>query len=90
MLMADFYKLSHRVMYPEGTEYVYSTWTPRSGKHLGGVNEVVVFGHQAFIKEVLAGIPDREGLQCVSCLDFRRIDSALPLASTLRQLPADS
>mgnify|MGYP002633008183 CR=1 FL=1 len=25
-LMADFYKLSHREQYPEGTEVVYSTW----------------------------------------------------------------
>lgn len=52
-LLADFYKLSHRPQYPKGTEYVYSTWTPRSGKHLRGVDKVVVFGHQAFIKEVL-------------------------------------
>jgi nicotinamide phosphoribosyltransferase len=52
MLMADFYKLSHREMYPEGTELVYSTWTPRTSR-LDRINEVVVFGHTAFIKKYL-------------------------------------
>lgn len=41
MLMADFYKLSHREQYPKGTEYVYSTWTPRKSR-IEGINEVVV------------------------------------------------
>lgn len=52
MLMADFYKLSHRKQYPEGTQLVYSTWTPRATK-IQGVNEVAVFGIQGFIKEYL-------------------------------------
>lgn len=52
MLLADFYKLSHRSMYPEGTEIVYSTWTPRASR-MSGVNHVVVFGFQAFIKNYL-------------------------------------
>lgn len=51
MLLADFYKLSHRVQYPENTEVVYSTWTPRASRN--GINQVVVFGHQAFIKKYL-------------------------------------
>ena len=29
-LLTDGYKLDHRRQYPEGTEYVYSNWTPRS------------------------------------------------------------
>lgn len=29
-LLSDCYKFSHRVLYPEGTEYVYSTETPRA------------------------------------------------------------
>jgi nicotinamide phosphoribosyltransferase len=52
MLMADFYKLSHREQYPEGTEYVYSTWTPRASK-MKGIDKVVAFGFQGFIQEYL-------------------------------------
>lgn len=51
-ILCDFYKISHRAMYPEGTEYVYSTWTPRASR-IKGVNEVVWFGGQAFYKEYL-------------------------------------
>ena len=52
MLLCDFYKVAHRNMYPEGTEYVYSTWTPRTSR-MSGVNEVVAFGTQSFIKQYL-------------------------------------
>ena len=52
MVLCDFYKLSHRIMYPEGTEYVYSTWTPRASRY-DGIKDVVVFGQQAFIKTYL-------------------------------------
>lgn len=33
ILACDAYKLAHRKMYPEGTELVYSNFTPRSNKH---------------------------------------------------------
>jgi nicotinamide phosphoribosyltransferase len=52
MLLCDFYKLSHRSMYPKGTEIVYSTWTPRASR-INDIDEVVVFGQQAFIKDFL-------------------------------------
>ena len=52
MLLCDFYKLSHREQYPQGTETVYSTWTPRASR-VKGVDKVVAFGQQAFIKEYL-------------------------------------
>ncbi len=52
MLLCDFYKISHREMYPKGTEYVYSTWTPRSSK-IPHIREIVVFGHQRFVKKYL-------------------------------------
>lgn len=52
MILADFYKLSHRAQYPEGTEMVYSTWTARTSR-MKNVNNVVVFGIQAFIKNYL-------------------------------------
>jgi nicotinamide phosphoribosyltransferase len=51
-LLCDFYKISHREQYPDGTTLVYSTWTPR-GSRLEGVNKVVHFGMQKFIKEYL-------------------------------------
>lgn len=52
MLLLDMYKLSHRVQYPDKTEVVYSTWTPR-GSRIPGVNHVVSFGAQYFIKNIL-------------------------------------
>lgn len=51
-LLCDFYKISHKNQYPKGTEFVYSTWTARTSR-LEGVEEVVAFGFQAFIKEYL-------------------------------------
>ena len=52
-LSADFYKLSHREQYPQGTTTVYSTLTPRSNKYAPWSDEVVFFGLQYFIKEYL-------------------------------------
>lgn len=51
-VLCDFYKIAHRAMYPEGTETVYSTWTPRASR-MKGIDKVVVFGQQAFIKTYL-------------------------------------
>ena len=51
-LLCDFYKVSHREQYPKGTEYVYSTWTPRTSR-IKGIDKVVAFGFQGFIKEYL-------------------------------------
>lgn len=58
-LLCDFYKVSHRVQYPEGTEVVYSTWTPRSNKHYPDVDKVVAFGFQGFIKKYLISYFDK-------------------------------
>lgn len=52
-LLCDMYKISHREQYPEKTEVVYSTWTPRSAQYLPNTDEVVNFGLQGFIKEFL-------------------------------------
>lgn len=53
----DFYKADHRRQYPEGTEMVYSNFTPRSSKLFNGSkyfdDKVVVFGIQAFVQEYL-------------------------------------
>lgn len=49
--LTDGYKLDHRRQYPEGTEYVYSTWIPRSNNYLPEAKGTVVFGIQYLIKE---------------------------------------
>lgn len=54
MLLADFYKISHREMFPKGTELCYSTWTPRTSR-LANTDFAVSFGQQAFIKNYLLG-----------------------------------
>lgn len=51
MLLTDGYKLDHRRQYPKGTQYVYSTWIPRSNKYLPEAPGAVVFGLQYLIKE---------------------------------------
>jgi nicotinamide phosphoribosyltransferase len=51
-LLCDFYKISHREQYPKNTEVVYSTWTPRISR-LAGIDKVVAFGFQGFVKEFL-------------------------------------
>ena len=53
----DFYKADHRRQYPEGTEYVYSNFTPRSSRLApvidGYDDKIVFFGLQGFIKSFL-------------------------------------
>jgi nicotinamide phosphoribosyltransferase len=48
MLLADFYKISHRPQFPKNTEYVYSMWIARKS-YMPGVNKTVAFGFQRFI-----------------------------------------
>ncbi|WIT26983.1 hypothetical protein [Bacillus phage SPbetaL1] len=51
-LLCDFYKVSHKEQYPEGTELIYSTWTPRTSR-VEDIDRVVAFGFQGFIKKYL-------------------------------------
>jgi nicotinamide phosphoribosyltransferase len=51
-LFADFYKVGHPFQYPDKTEFVYINWTAR-GSRLEGVNYMVMFGLQYFIKAYL-------------------------------------
>lgn len=48
----DFYKADHRSQYPNGTEVVFSNLTARKSR-IEGVNEIVFFGLQYFVKEYL-------------------------------------
>jgi len=51
-LLTDFYKVGHVFQYPKGTTLVYSNMTPRQSR-LKGVDKMVVFGIQWFIKRYL-------------------------------------
>lgn len=53
MLLCDFYKISHRCMYPDGMTKLYYTWTPRSGKFFPESNFVIWYGLQGFINTYL-------------------------------------
>ncbi|AWW34684.1 nicotinate phosphoribosyltransferase [Mannheimia varigena] len=52
-LLCDFYKTSHRIQYPEGSQFLYSTFTPRSNAKAPFLHRVVSFGFQAFIMKYL-------------------------------------
>ncbi|SUT92083.1 nicotinate phosphoribosyltransferase [Actinobacillus lignieresii] len=52
-LLCDFYKTSHRMMYPENTQIIYSTFTPRSNQQAPYLTRVISFGFQAFIIKYL-------------------------------------
>ena len=52
-LLCDFYKVSHREQYPEGTEYIFDTFTPRSNKYFPIADKVVVFSIQYFVRKYL-------------------------------------
>lgn len=50
----DGYKFGHHRMYPEGTQMVYSNWTPRRCHYFPEATEgSVVFGIQYFVKKYL-------------------------------------
>ena len=59
MNLCDGYKVDHRRQYPEGTELVYSNWTPRKSR-IDGIEKVVFFGLQYFIKKYLVETFDKD------------------------------
>lgn len=52
LLLVDSYKVHHTRMYPEGMTMLYSNLTPRKSR-IEGIDKVVFFGLQFFIKEYL-------------------------------------
>lgn len=52
LILTDGYKVDHRRQYPNGTSLVYSNWTPRRSR-VDGIDEVVLFGLQYFIKKYI-------------------------------------
>lgn len=79
-LLIDGYKLDHRRQYPEGTEKVYSNWTPRESR-VEGVDHVTFLGLQYFLRKYL--MDDWEdgfflrNVESVCATYQRRIDSYL-------------
>src|SRR5689334_19000776 len=54
IIYTDYYKTEHFRMYPEGTGLIFSNFTPRKSR-IEGIDSVVVFGIQHFIKKYLLG-----------------------------------
>lgn len=52
ILLTDFYKTEHFKMYPKNTTMIYSNFTPRKSR-IKGIDSVVFFGLQYFIKKYL-------------------------------------
>ncbi|MDO5559534.1 MAG: nicotinate phosphoribosyltransferase [Oscillospiraceae bacterium] len=55
LLLTDFYKTIHHLAYTPKLEYLVSYWTPRMSRY-EYIDKVVVFGMQAFIKEYLCDL----------------------------------
>lgn len=55
MFLADGYKVGHFQMYQDGTEVVYSNFTPRSNKYApkGNNGKILNFGHQYAIRFIV-------------------------------------
>lgn len=52
MIMSDFYKQGHPDFYPDGQNYLFTCGTPRMSR-LTGINEMVVWGIQAYCMDYL-------------------------------------
>lgn len=52
LLLTDFYKTGHWKQYPEGTELIFTNFTPRSSM-IDRVDHIIWFGLQYFIKKYL-------------------------------------
>lgn len=91
----DGYKLGHHRMYPEGTEQVYSNWTPRSNKYFPEATEgSVVFGIQYLIKRYLIdefnknffGLPKEKAVE----MFYRRVHNFVGICVMLEEHSLES
>jgi len=54
LMLSDGYKTGHHKMYPQGTEEVYSNFTPRSNRHAPeGFAKVLSFGQQMTARKIV-------------------------------------
>lgn len=54
IILTDYYKVEHFRQYPKGTTMIYSNLTPRKSR-LPGVDSIIFFGLQHFVKKYLLG-----------------------------------
>jgi len=54
LLQTDIYKVSHMMLYPEGTQYVYETLTPRKNSYFPWNDKMTVFGYELFFHRLHA------------------------------------
>ena len=53
-ILSDFYKITHRMFYPDNTTEIYSTWTPRSSEYFAvPTTYAVAFAFQMFVQKYL-------------------------------------
>lgn len=71
--LIDAYKYGHAKQYPEGTEKVYSNFTPR-GSRIEGIEEVVFLGLQAFIDDLTQAYDEHFFSQNINtiCREFEK------------------
>jgi nicotinamide phosphoribosyltransferase len=78
--LKDFYKVDHRRQYPDGTELVFTNFTARKSR-IPGINHMVLFGLQYFVKKYLMADWDENFFNRpkgeVLAKYRRRIDNAL-------------
>jgi nicotinamide phosphoribosyltransferase len=76
----DFYKVDHRRQYPKDTTLIYSNFTAR-GSRMTGIEKIVFFGLQYFIKKYLMHSFDRQFFNLERSIAVkqykRRLDCAL-------------
>lgn len=80
MFLADGYKVGHFNMYQDGTEVVYSNFTPRSNKYApkGNNGKVLNFGHQYAIRFIVEHFNE----------NFFGVDKSIVLADVKRNFSA--
>ena len=75
-LATDGYKTGHHLMYPKGTDLVYSNFTPRSNKYAPqGIDKVVSFGQQMVMLQIVDS--------------FRREFFSQPKANVIAEIQAE-
>lgn len=52
LLQTDIYKIAHMLLYPQGTEYVYETLTPRKNSYFPWNNKMTVYGYELFFRRL--------------------------------------
>ena len=85
--LIDAYKIGHRAQYPKGTNIVFSNMTPRKSR-IPGVDSVVFFGLQYFIKEYIIDAWASTGLRMPEKRYTRRVNNMIGPGTTFDHINA--